>query len=106
MSVGSMGSIKQLDFLKHNLMRDFSQETEFVMIFSLCFYFNNKWDRRTERIRPMVQHFSYRSCGKRQLKTHVEGTPEILKSNLHKNSNITVLLKSFWTGDNGAASPP
>jgi transposase-like protein len=27
------------------------------MIFSLFFYFNNKWERRNERIKPIAQHF-------------------------------------------------
>jgi transposase-like protein len=27
------------------------------MIYSLCFYFNNKWERKTERIRPIAQYF-------------------------------------------------
>ncbi|KPK99329.1 MAG: hypothetical protein AMJ91_08165 [candidate division Zixibacteria bacterium SM23_73_3] len=27
------------------------------MIFSLCFYFNNKWDRKTEKIKTIAQYF-------------------------------------------------
>jgi putative transposase len=27
------------------------------IIYSLFFYFNNKWERRTERIKPIAQHF-------------------------------------------------